>query len=257
MRLQQRDKEIIKELFRFGCLTTYQIAKLFSLNLKICQRRLRLLIRNDYIRRISIPTTNSGRSPYLYYPGKKAEQLFELPASKPRLNNQLSHQQKNTDILIHIKKSANTANTQCTLLPEHIIRASNQKLISDGAFKLTRDDKVALFLIENCAGTEVIKSPTFNEDIENKIIRYCEIFQNNDVRFYNTIFEYQFTRFRLLFITNNIKRLNAISQIVKKHDVHGFIYMTIVKEFMTTNIFSPIWNVPAKNEHNLSIIKEK
>ena len=74
MKLQDRDKQILKELFRFGCLTTHQIAQLFELNIKIAQRRLRILKNEDYVRKMSIPT-KEGRSPYLFYPGKKAENI--------------------------------------------------------------------------------------------------------------------------------------------------------------------------------------
>jgi hypothetical protein len=227
------------------------------MHIKICQRRLRALVKGDYLRKILIPTTESGRSPYLYYPGKSAEELFGIQGYKPRLTNQLSHQQKNTDLLIHLKKSADRAGIKCSLLPEHLIRISGQTLIPDGTLALTRESKSALFFLENCAGTEVIKSPNYNEDIENKLIRYAEIFQNNEIRFYCKFFEYNFQRFRLLYITNSGKRLDSISQIVKKHDSFGFIYMATKSAFLKNNIFAPIWSIPTKNEISASIIKER
>lgn len=257
MKLQDRDKDILKEVFRFMCLTSYQIAELFDMNIKITQRRLRVLVFGDYLRKMLIPTTQSGRSPYLYYPGKAAEELFEIQGYKPRLTRQLSHQQKNTDLLIHLKKSADKAGIKCSLLPEHLIRISGQSLIPDGAFVLSRSGKSALFFIENCAGTEIIKSANFNEDIENKLIKYSEIFQNNEISFYCKFFEYNFQRFRLLYITNSGKRLESISQIVKKHDSFGFIYMATKSAFMKNGIFDPIWSIPAKDEISASIIKEK
>lgn len=257
MRLQERDTDILKEVFRFSCLTSYQMVNLFDLNIKICQRRLRILVKSDYLRRMFIPTTNQGRSPYLYYPGKKSEDMFGLPASKPRINNQLSHQIKNTDLMIYIKKSFEHSDIQCHLLPEHIIRITQQKLIPDGAFKLTRNDNSALFLFENCEGTEIINSPSFHEDIENKIIKYCEVFQNNEVDLYDKFFDQQFTRFRLVFITNTAKRLESISKTIKKHDSFGFIYITTKSSFLKNDIFSPIWSIPAKNEISVSLIKVK
>jgi len=256
MKLQDRDKQILKELFRFGCLTTHQIAQLFELNIKIAQRRLRIIKNEDYVRKMSIPT-KEGKSPYLFYPGKKAENIFQITSSKPRLTTQLTHQQKNTDILIKIKKSFKNTDIECNLLPEHIIRTAKQQLIPDGAVKLTRNNQSALFFVENCSGTETIKSPKYNEDIENKIIQYTTKFQDNQIDIYNQLLEYNFLRFKLLYITNSTRRLDSISEIIKKHDQHGFIYITTIKAFYKNNIFSPIWTIPATNNPSASIIREK
>ena len=142
------------------------------------------------------------------------------------------------------------------LLPERIIRSANQHngTISDGSFSLQKDKKSALFFIENCSGTEILRSPTYNEDIESKIIRYVDLFENNDIPFYSNYFECTFNRFRLLYLTNNEKRIETISKIVAEHDKHGFILLTTLPTLQKHGVDASIWFVPATGEIEQKII---
>jgi len=255
--LTSRDMDILKWVYLFGSLSTSQIALLFDWHIKVCQRGLRKLIKEDYLRRIPLPTTN-GRSPFLYYLGDKGASLLKVEASKPRLNRQFTHAMENADLLIQVGISFKSSEISCQILPEHIIRTSNHEkdLIPDGSFMLKskEQEKQALFLIENDSSTEIVKSPTFNEDIENKIIKYLELFENNDIEFFENYFEAEFNRFRLLFISNNSKRLAAISKIVAEHDTYGFIWLTTLNNFNKKGITQDIWHVPGLNKNNLSIL---
>jgi len=162
-----------------------------------------------------------------------------------------------TDILIDIFLSFQEAgDIKFRLLPEHIIRTANKHngTIPDGSFSLQKDKKSALFLIECCAGTEIMRSPTYNDDIESKIIRYIELFENNDIPFYSNYFECTFNRFRLLYITNNEKRLESISKIVAEHDKHGFILLTTMPKVLRYGVDGRIWFVPATGELNHKIV---
>lgn len=256
MLITDRDKVLLKTVTNFQCMTTLQISRCFGMNIKVCQRRLRILYKAGYLQKTLVPSIKPGKSPYLYYLGNESASLLNAPISKPRFTLQLTHQQKNTDIMIEIILSFKSANIQCEVLPEHIIRITNHntEIIPDGAFMLTKDTKNALFLLENCSGTEIIKSPTLNQDIETKIIKYVELFKNDDIQFYENYFGCSFKRFRMLFISNNAQRLSSISNIVKDNDSNGFIWLTTLNQFMKHGVDGKIWYVPAHGEVDVSII---
>ncbi len=256
MEFQDRDKLILENIYKFQCLTSAQISRLFSMNIKITQRRLRKLCNSGFIEKTPIPSTKQGNTPYLYYLGSEAAALFNVAASKPRFNFQMTHQQKNSDLLIDSILYLKSTELEFEVMPEHLIRTGKHDkiLIPDGALMLGKNDKKALFFIENCLGTEIIKSPTHNADIESKIIRYADMFKNDDTKFYKNYFSYQFKRFRVLFITNTAQRLDAISKIVKEHDKQGFILMTTLPDFNKKGICNKIWYVPVSNRFEQSII---
>ncbi len=258
MLITKRDIKIFELLYLFQCLQVNQIARLFRMNIKVCQRRLRKLYASGYIQKRLVPSTMPGASPLLYYLGQQGASLLGVPISTPRYTRQLNHQQKNTDIMTDIfLKFQKAADIEFRLLPEHIIRTANQHngVIPDGSFNLQRDNKSVLYLLENCSGTEIVRSPTYNEDIESKIIRYVEIFENNNgIQFYSNYFESSFKRFRLLYLTNNEKRLESISKIVAEHDKHGFILLTTLLKLKKHGVDKDIWFVPATGELNQKIV---
>jgi len=252
MRLTDRDLNLFNFLFAFQCLTAIQIAALLDIrSIKICQRRLRKLRRVGYLQKRPLLNTQPGNSPYLYYLGNRAVSFLNVPFSKPKFNLRLSHQQKNTDLMIQIILSFRDSLIKCKVLPEHLIRTANQgkELIPDGVFKLEKEERTALFFLENCAGTEIVKSHNFSNDIENKLIKYLALFKNNDLAYYEKFFGYQFNRFRLLFIANNEQRLKAISELMTEIDKYGFMHLTTIDEFTKQNISSVMWYVPAVDEY--------
>jgi hypothetical protein len=257
MQITKRDFKIFELLYLFQCLKVEQIALLFGMNIKVCQRRLRKLCTSGFLQKRIVPSTMPGASPLLYYLGQHGASFLDVPISTPRFTRQLSHQQKNTDIMTDIfLKFQKAGNIEFRLLPEHIIRTSNQHngVIPDGSFTLQKGYKSALYLFENCSGTEIIRSPTYNEDIENKILRYAEMFNTNSTQFYSKYFESAFKRFRLLYITNNDKRLESISKIVAEHDKHGFILLTTLLKLKKHGVDASIWLVPTTGEINQKIV---
>jgi hypothetical protein len=257
MRITERDNELIRIVAEFSCMTSMQISKYFGMNKKVCQRRLRKLHSAGYLQRRLVPSTMPGASPMLYYLGSHGGSLLGVPISRPRLSRHFTHMQQCTDIIINIYLSFQEADgIKFRMLPEHIIRMANQHggTIPDGAFSLQKGEKSALFLLENCAGTEIVKSPTYNEDIESKIIRHVEMFKNNSIQFYSNYFEYAFKRFRLLYITNSEKRLDSISKIVAEQDKDGFILLTTLPKLRKHGVDAGIWFVPATGEMDQTII---
>ncbi|MEW6380480.1 MAG: hypothetical protein AB1611_12860 [bacterium] len=231
VRIQERDKLILKYIYKFQCLQISQVAKLADIRcIKICQRRIRKLIKSNYLAKIDIPTT-LGKSPYLLYLTERTGALFNVEVSKPRLTLTLSHQNKNSDLLIQIILSFRNSGIECEVLPEHLIRQAENEIFPDGAFMLRKNNKSALFLMENCTGTMPLRSKNFYEDIELKIARYSEeLFKPNAIGFYEDYFQSTFNRFRLVYIVNSNQRLAAISKIVKQYDEHGFVWLTVMKD---------------------------
>ena len=257
MVITNRDINLFELLYLFQCLLTNQIAKLFGMNIKVCQRRLRILCNAGYLQKRLVPSNTPGASPLLYFLGINGASLLGVTISTPRFTRQLSHQQKNTDIMIDIFLAFQSlANFKIRLLPEHIIRTSNHHngVIPDGSFILQKKDKSAMFFIENCSGSEIVFSPSYNEDIESKIIRYVEMFEKNNIAFYSYYFECKLNRFRLLYITNNESRLDSISKIISKHDSHGFIWICTLPKLLKNGVDDSIWFVPATGEINQRIV---
>ena len=255
MILQKRDIEIMEYSNKFQCLSSLQIARLFSMHLKVCQKRLRILVEADYLESVNIPRTHGGICQKLFYLGKQGATLLNATPSKPRFTLQLTHQNKTTDLMIDIIVSIKRKeDIQCEVMSEHEIRISGHINIPDGVLKVRRRDKTALFCLENDCGTEVVRSTSCNwEDIENKCLRYLEQFEANQVNLYENYFTEKFNRFRVLFVCSDNCRLNAISNLLTDEKFH-FIWLTTINAFNREGICGNIWNVPSLNESNQSII---
>jgi hypothetical protein len=236
-------------------LKLYPDSTSFFLHLKVCQKRLRILVKADYLRSVNVPRVSGGRCQKLFYLGNQGASLLGVSLSKPRFTLQLSHQNKNSEHLVNVITSfKNKEDIQCEVMPEHMIRVYGERIIPDGVFMLRKNDRTALFCIENDCGTEVIKSPTYSsDDIENKCLRYLEQFESNNVKLYESYLTETFNRFRVLLICTNIRRLDTISNLLADEKFH-FIWLTTISEFNKQGICGGIWNVPSLNESNLSII---
>ena len=260
MRIMERDIIIQKEIGMFGCMTREQISYSFDMHAKVCQRRLRALVKADYLNTVLIPTLKAGRCPFLFYLGQQAEKLLEIKACRPRISWKTSHQLKNTNILLRIQKTCGKENIACQLMPEHLIRQQMQDLIPDGAVMLSKKNgttsKSALFYLENDSGHEVIKSPSLYDDIENKFLRYLNAFENNDTEIYTKHFMQSFTRFRTLFIVNNRQRQYAISKLIKDPKYH-FVYLTTLDQLTRQGMLSNIWEIPALNKNKQHLLNKR
>lgn len=253
MRLMERDKEILEYVCKFRCLTTEQITHLFGMNIKVCQRRLRVLCKGGYLNKRSIPST-AGNSPNLFYLGKAGLSLLGVRALKPRFGMQFTHMQMNTDLLLKIFCSFRDSSIEVNILPEHVIKKQELDIVPDGAFCLTKQHQSVLLLLENDSPeTEIVKSSLYHPDIETKILKYIQMFRDNDVGFYNKYFKRDFLRFRLFVIVSTSKRFKAIKSLVKEYDEHGFVWITTLKKF-NQNPCGDIWQVPATEKADLSII---
>ena len=239
MRFQEgRDSLIIKQVSSFGFMTCCQIATLFDMHIKICQRRLRKLCQGGYLVRRALPSGSLGASPYIYSLGRNAEYLLKSKASDPRVTLRTPHMLRNNDILISIKKTCDKAGLVCRLMPEHMIRQSPDSLYPDGAFIV----KKALFLLEHDSGLETLKSLKGHSDITQKFLSYLAMFESNSTQQYSEFFSCEFLRFRLLILVPDMKRLNAFLDIIRNLPHNHFIFLAILPEFEEAGITGNIWH---------------
>ena len=251
MRIQARDQQILESLHNFQCLTTEQINSLFFGNIKTAQRRLRKLVTMGLLNCRPIPTTK-GNSPNLFFIAKGGAILLGIKAVTPRIGWQLSHQMKNSSLLIRVISEFQNRPIDCSALPESIVRRANLTVIPDATFCLTKQDKSAMFFIENDSDTEIIRSKSYHSDLDQKVLSYVDMFVNNSLAFYTDHFQQTFNRFRVLFITNTEKRLEAASNLIKSHDEHGFIWIKTLSDFEIDPIGG--WTIPALDQDMQSII---
>ncbi len=259
MRLQERDKEIFSYLAKFHCLKAEHIALLFGMNIKNCQRRLRKLTAKGYFEFIQSPGISAGKSPYLFYLSETGCGVMNIEYRKPRLTLKLSHQQRNTDILVKIISEFKDSDFVCEIIPEHVLREEQPAIIPDGAVMIQRKSsdgvkKQALFLIENCEGTEIIQSKSFNQDIEKKLVSYVSFFSEGDTSLYDRLFGCAFKRFRLLYIASSEQKKNSISKIISNLDSDGFIWITTIEQFEAKGIKANIWQVPGTGEKERKLL---
>jgi len=253
MNSKNRDKDITRITYEFQSMTVKKIARLYGLEEKNCQRLLRKLCKADYLRKMVIPSTSNGRSPNLYYLGNKGAELLGVKPSKPKLNYEHTHMQRNIDVMIDIILGFKETDIECTVLSEHMIRTQEHEIIPDGAIRLKRADKSALFMVECDYGTEILRSKSCNHsDLDNKFCKYLNLFEKDELGYYENQFSQKFKRFRVLLICNDWNRLSAISHLITDKRYH-FVWLTTLSALSKKSITGNIWYVPSLNKYDLSI----
>ena len=254
MRLTKRNSEILETISKFQSMTGKKIARLYGLNEKNCQRILRLLCNSGFLSKMKVPSVIDGKPPSLFYLSNKGAELLGVKPSKPRLNYEHTHMQRNVDIIIDIILAIKETDIMCLVMSEHQIRTQGQEVIPDGVMNLKRKKKSALFMIECDYGTEILKSTSgHHTDIENKLNSYLNLFENNCLAFYENHYSQKFNRFRTLFVCSDRNRMNAISHLLTDRPFH-FIWLTTLSDLSKKSILGNIFYVPSLNKHNLSVI---
>ncbi len=256
MRLTSRDRSLFSSLALFGRLTTSQIARLLQMHLKVLQRRLRKLRQADYIRCIQLPNFGLGRGEYLWYLSGQGADFIGARFSKPRLTMHQTHQIDSNSLLIDVLKSFDDGEMACSALPEHFMRQASLAAIPDGSFLISAGGNSALFLLENDSGSEILSSLSLHDDMELKVITYSRMFEENEVGFFQRHFckAGSLNRFRLLIVTTDARRLDAIARVAVEHDESGFVWITRRRSLRQNGIKGNIWQIPVTSEHGRCIV---
>jgi len=254
MRLTKRDVDIQKTIYEFQSMTVTKIGRLYGINEKTCQKILRRLCKAGYLRKMPIPSQSNGRSPNLFYLGTKGAELLGVSPSRPRLNYEHTHMQRNVSVYIDIILSFKSTEIDCSVFSEHLIRTQRQEIIPDGVVMLSRDSKAILLMLECDYGTEILRSKSGNHsDLENKLHNYLNLYESNNLGFYENHYSHKFNRFRVLLICSDSNRLNSISHLLTEKRFH-FIWLATLSDLSKQTIAGNIWYVPSLGKHNLSII---
>jgi len=125
--------------------------------------------------------------------------------------------------------------------------ARPQRIISikpDAIFSICdRDgDRTLLFFLEIDLGTETLASPQRElTDIRQKILNYGICFDLQTYKRYEKLWDCQLNGFRLLFITDSLVRLNALSSLVQEMPPSDFIWLTEHARMFEDGISGEIW----------------
>jgi len=130
-------------------------------------------------------------------------------------------------------------------------------MIPDGVFIITNKDseKSLLFFLEVDMGTETLQSTKLNpRDVRQKIINYQTLFHENQYKRYEKIFNTDLNGFRLLFLANNLDRMNALCDLVQRMSPSDFIWVTDQKQMFSHGVSAEIWARGGRNDRKAESI---
>jgi DNA-binding PadR family transcriptional regulator len=103
-------------------------------------------------------------------------------------------------------------------------------------------NKTLLFFLEVDTGTETIASPKRElTDIRQKILNYQSYFQSLRYKKYEKLWRCQLNGFRLLFLTNSLGRLTALSRLIQEMPPADFVWLTQLSRVCDEGLHSEIW----------------
>ena len=117
-------------------------------------------------------------------------------------------------------------------------------MIPDGVFTITNkeSEKTLLFFLEADMGTETAASTNRNpKDIRQKIVNYKALFQSNNYKRYEKIFNAELIGFRLLFLCNTHSRMKSLCKLIQEMPPSDFIWLTDQEQMFAQGIAANIW----------------
>jgi hypothetical protein len=130
-------------------------------------------------------------------------------------------------------------------------------MIPDGVFIITNkeSEKSLLFFLEVDMGTETLQSTKLNpRDVRQKIINYQTMFQENQYKRYEKIFNTDLNGFRLLFLANDLVRMKAICHLAQRMSHSDFIWVTDQKQMFSHGVSAEIWARGGRNDRKAESI---
>jgi len=139
-------------------------------------------------------------------------------------------------------------NVEEPFLQERFSTDQNQEktdyMIPDGVFTIyeKESEKSLLFFLEVDMGTETLaKIDRTPGDVRQKIINYQALFQSENYKRYEEIFNTEFKGFRLLFLTNLHVTMKAICGLIQEMPPSNFIWVTDQERMFSNGISAEIW----------------
>jgi hypothetical protein len=261
--LTDRDREIIRTVYRFRFLSSSQLADMFFPSKSKADRRLRELFDHGYLDRIDRPTT-SGKSELIYALWKEGASVLcakqgitkgDLNWKPTRNNIRLERLQHELDIVsFHLAMERSVTETpgvswlfwqdRQEIVNQKSWELSNVgsskggklKLIPDAFFGLQTPKGKTIFFLEVDRGTEAPR--VFRE----KLLAYQLAFERELVQKTTGL-----KAFRVLTLTPDERRLQALSKLaaVVRHPLL-FWFSTVDRLESDNNLLDLVWQVAQK-----------
>jgi Replication-relaxation len=275
------------DLWEHKYLATSQITRLHFEHRKRASRRLKKLCDDGLLCYFEKPArTLFEKSEYVYYLTAKSAalvaQTLDLPREQmkwrivpPKSNRYMDHFSALNDFRIALKMAAYRHDLVYTFLPEYsLLQGKEQGLnrrikakgkgvafVPDGVFCLYRNPVIKphdssqrklLFFVEIDRGTE---TPAV---VMQKITAYCQYFDTEAYKKYNSVFQEDFRGFRLLIVANQQERMKSLLQYVEqtnKKDI-DFVWFSPAECIGDNLLTDAVWNV-AHEEDLKSIMSQE
>lgn len=120
----------------------------------------------------------------------------------------------------------------------------------------TKTGKKSLCIVEvDRGGTTLKKIGAKDKNIQTKISAYISFCDTGNYKKYGEYFDYEFLGFRLLWITENQKRLQDVLDLCAKEETGDLVWLSTIGDIQKDGAFGQIWTVPTKKEKQ-KLVKE-
>ena len=269
--LTERDQAVLRDLADFRYLSTRQIARLHFGNLKLTQRRLRRLLASGYVVRVPTePAARAGFHEWVYaaspgrvgqFPGVDATRFAGavLDPSRGFGLRYAAHHRVLTDFRIWLREGVtrSAGAFTCDFIPGYAESSRVQGrrrlasidvgtpyglLVPDGLFVLRRSDgRAALFFLEIDRGSEPLRGKHASS-VLRKLEMYRKVYDGRLFDSFSVAFDYDFSGFRVFFVTPDEARALAILNVAESADLEPLVWTTIENSLSAPgDLAAPVW----------------
>lgn len=263
-----RDRAILRDVWLFRYLTAAQASRLHFGHLKLAQRRLRKLTSLDLMFRFRLPSAAPfGDQRWIYALSRQGArevardqslQPREIlsPSHAPGALAYIAHHEALTDARIWIREACVASGVSCRFVPAYeevrgnghprrraALQVGASQYIPDGVFTLDNGrGRSALFLLEIDRGTEPLRRDT-GSSVRTKLVLFREAFDEG-LAGYTTLFEYQFTGARLLWVVPDDRRQQAVLDLAAEEDLSPLVWATVCRRMKEPgSLTAAVWSV--------------
>jgi hypothetical protein len=273
--ITKKDQLLLLKISEYGVLLIDQIALLNNTGKRIVQRRIARLYKSGLV---NLSTrnykSNFGRPENII---SISERGIKYLQTENLVDNKIPIERFIQDRMFHIEHELllNRIRIHLKYIPEKLtdltadfisektpflpLKNNGQPLISeqfefeksrfefipDGVFylKSNNQNKSLLFFLEVDMGTESLNSSSLNSNnIATKIKNYRAYFQSQKYKRYEKRWDTKFNGFRLLFLTNSMKRKSSISNFVNSNNSNDFIWVANQHDMFEKGLAGNIWS---------------
>lgn len=277
LQIGRRDIEILQSIEGCLCLSTSQIGDLFFSSVKKASERLKELVGAGYLKQGKrlwhFAETRTENFYSLAIPGRELliecghcdEKQPHTRSAAPRNLNHLAAINQVSVLLRHACRASpgisavfvpswngmGMGPSACASSPEH---AAPGSLKPDAAIWLANTaGKGLLFFLEVDCETEPVRRRvgSAQTSLQSKLEQYCLCFDNGDYRpLAERLFKGSTTGFRVLLVTTDQARVEALRRLMKDFGDTRFVWATTFADLQSGGVLGPIWQVVYPGERD-------